>query len=56
MSVENGRNPGMPLDMGWVRATTVNRSATQRRVSSLVARRSVKKSLAGGPGCCALSP
>ncbi len=36
------RNPGMPLDMGWVRATTINRSATQRRVGSLVARRSVK--------------
>ncbi len=37
------RNPGIPLDMGWVRATTVNLSATQRRASTLTARRSVKK-------------
>ncbi|MCY3867200.1 MAG: deoxyribose-phosphate aldolase [Chloroflexi bacterium] len=37
------RNPGIPLDMGWVRATTVNRSATQRRAATLVTRRSVKK-------------
>ncbi len=36
------RNPGIPLDMGWVRATTVNRSATQRRAATLVTRRSVK--------------
>ncbi|MCY3583544.1 MAG: deoxyribose-phosphate aldolase [Chloroflexi bacterium] len=43
VNLGNGRNPGIPLDMGWVRATTVNRSATQRRVSSLVTRRSVKK-------------
>ncbi len=37
------RNPGIPLDMGWVRATAVNLSATQRRASTLTARRSVKK-------------
>ena len=37
------RNKGIPLDMGWVRATTVNRSATQRRAATLVTRRSVKK-------------
>ena len=37
------RNPGIPLDMGWVRATTVNRSATERRAATLGARRSVKK-------------
>ena len=37
------RNPGIPLDMAWVRATTVNRSATQRRAATLVTRRSVKK-------------
>ena len=43
MSAKNGRNPGMSLDMGWVRATTVNRSASQRRASSLASRRSVKK-------------
>ncbi len=37
------RNPGIPLDMGWVRATTVNLSATQRRASTLTTRRSIKK-------------
>ena len=37
------RNPGIPLDMGWVRATIVNRSATQRRSATLATRRSVKK-------------
>ena len=37
------RNAGMPLDMGWVRATTVNRSATERRAATLSTRRSVKK-------------
>ena len=37
------RNPGIPLDMGWVRATTVNLSATQRRAGTLTTRRSVKK-------------
>ena len=36
------RNPGIPLDMGWVRATTVNLSATQRRAATLATRRSVK--------------
>ena len=36
------RNPGIPLDMGWVRATTINRSATQRRAATLTTRRSVK--------------
>ena len=37
------RNPGIPLDMGWVRATTVNRSATERRAATLGNRRSVKQ-------------
>ena len=37
------RNPGIPLDMGWVRNTKVNRSATQRRAQTLTTRRSVKK-------------
>ena len=37
------RNPGTPLDMGWVRATTVNLSATQRRAQTLTTRRSIKK-------------
>ena len=42
------RNPGIPLDMGWVRATTVNLSATERRAATLGTRRSVKKRVAGG--------
>lgn len=37
------RNPGIPLDMGWVRNTTVNLSATQRRAQTLATRRSVKQ-------------
>ncbi|MDE2637072.1 MAG: deoxyribose-phosphate aldolase [Chloroflexota bacterium] len=37
------RNPGIPLDMGWARATTVNRSATERRAATIGTRRSVKK-------------
>lgn len=35
-------NPGIPLDMAWVRDTTVNLSATQNRARTLIARRSVK--------------
>lgn len=37
------RNPGMELDLGWVYAAHVNRSATERRAATLVKRRSVKK-------------
>lgn len=37
------RNPGIPLDLGWVNDTTVNLSATQRRAKTLGTRRSVKK-------------
>lgn len=36
------RNPGIPLDMGWLRGTTINLSATQRRAGTLTTRRSVK--------------
>ena len=39
---EIGRNPGIPLDMGWVRDTTVNLSATQSRAKTLGNRRSIK--------------
>ncbi|MFP4321370.1 MAG: deoxyribose-phosphate aldolase [Anaerolineales bacterium] len=39
----SSRNPGQPLDIGWVNATQVNRSAVERRTSTLVARRSIKK-------------
>ena len=41
--VTEPRNPGMPLDMGWVRSVQVNTSAVERRAASLPARRSVKK-------------
>jgi len=37
------RNPGMPLDMDWVRAVQANTSAIERRVKTLPGRRSVKK-------------
>jgi len=37
------RNPGMPLDLDWVRSLQVNRSAVERRAAGLTARRSVKK-------------
>jgi len=37
------RNPGMPLELGWVEDATVNRSATERRAATLTKRRSVKK-------------
>ena len=35
MASNHRRNPGIPLDMGWVRATRVNLSATQRRAQNL---------------------
>jgi deoxyribose-phosphate aldolase len=37
------RNPGMPLDLDWVDSIRVNRSAVERRASTLPARRTVKK-------------
>lgn len=37
------RNPGMELDMNWVRAVQANTSAIERRAATLPARRSVKK-------------
>ena len=37
------RNPGMPLDMDWVRAVRVNRSAVERRAATIPTRRTVKK-------------
>ncbi len=38
------RNPGMPLDLAWIEGVRVNRSAVERRASTLTARRTVKKS------------
>jgi len=37
------RNPGTPLDLDWVAAAHVNRSAVERRTASLPTRRSIKK-------------
>ncbi|NWF67603.1 MAG: deoxyribose-phosphate aldolase [Chloroflexi bacterium] len=37
------RNPGIPLDMGWVNQVRVNLSATERRAATLTTRRSIKK-------------
>ena len=37
------RNPGIPLDLDWLDAVQVNRSAVERRCSSLTKRRSIKK-------------
>jgi deoxyribose-phosphate aldolase len=39
----NARNPGCPLDLGWVEEARVNRSAVERRAASLPGRRSVKQ-------------
>src|SRR3989304_988077 len=36
-------NPGTPLDLDWVAGAHVNRSAVERRVATLPARRSIKK-------------
>ena len=41
--VSEPRNPGMPLDMAWVRSAAANRSAIERRCATLPGRRSVKK-------------
>ncbi len=37
------RNPGIPLDMDWVREVHVNRSAVERRAVTMNTRRTVKK-------------
>lgn len=37
------RNPGMPLDLEWVRGVQANTSAIERRAKTLPGRRSVKK-------------
>src|SRR5260221_8679692 len=39
----HARNPGMPLDLDWVRDVRVNLSAVERRTTSLIGRRTVKK-------------
>lgn len=37
------RNPGCPLDLGWVEEMRVNRSAVERRTAALPGRRTVKQ-------------
>jgi deoxyribose-phosphate aldolase len=39
----HSRNPGMPLDLSWVRAARANRSAVERRAATIPRRRTVKK-------------
>ncbi|MEL6168292.1 MAG: deoxyribose-phosphate aldolase [Pseudomonadota bacterium] len=41
--VTETRNPGMPLDLDWVRSAQANTSAIERRAATLPGRRSVKK-------------
>lgn len=38
------RNPGVPLELDWLREVRINRSAVERRSATLGTRRSVKKS------------
>ncbi|MCA9488518.1 MAG: deoxyribose-phosphate aldolase, partial [Myxococcales bacterium] len=40
--VDGVRNPGQPLDLDWALATRVNRSAVERRATSLAPRRAIK--------------
>lgn len=42
------RNPGIPLDLGWVRELRVNRSAVERRAATIPTRRSVKQAWQAG--------
>jgi len=42
-TIEESRNPGMPLELDWVRDVRVNRSAVERRAATIPTRRSVKK-------------
>ena len=40
---QEGRNPGMPLDLDWLYQVHINRSAVERRAATLSTRRTVKK-------------
>ncbi|MDQ5851713.1 MAG: deoxyribose-phosphate aldolase, partial [Chloroflexota bacterium] len=37
------RNPGIPLDLGWINDVRINRSAVERRTQTLPGRRTVKQ-------------
>lgn len=45
---EGERNPGMPLELDWVREVRVNLSAVERRAATYGTRRSVKKAWQAG--------
>lgn len=42
------RNPGTPLDLGWVQDLRINRSAVERRAATIPTRRSVKSAWQAG--------
>lgn len=42
------RNPGLPLDLGWVRDIRINRSAVERRAATISTRRSIKQAWQAG--------
>jgi len=46
--VADSRNPGIPLDLGWIREIRVNRSAVERRAATIPTRRTVKKAHQAG--------
>lgn len=48
LSDSTHRNPGMPLDAGWVTGSAVNRSAVERRAATIGTRRTVKKAWQAG--------
>ena len=53
--VTDPRNPGMALDLDWVRAAQANTSAIERRAATLPGRRSVKKDYQAAWLCRAIS-
>ena len=54
-SVADPRNPGMPLDLDWVRSVQANTSAIERRAATLPGRRSIKKQYQAAWLCRAVS-
>jgi deoxyribose-phosphate aldolase len=46
--IEVPRNPGIPLDLGWVRDIRINRSAVERRAVTIPTRRSIKTAWQAG--------
>ena len=53
--VTEARNPGMELDLDWVRGVQANTSAIERRAATLPGRRSVKKEYQAAWLCRAVS-